>query len=177
MDTGCRLALLHEAALNLNKGKSFDIIYIVKLEFLAIKAEHLEEVLGIERLSFPEPWTRGMFEREISLPISHFFVANLEKKIVGYSGYWQVEDEAHLINLAVHPDFRCRGLGRQILNYLCEMAVKQGLRKILLEVRESNSAARKLYESCGFLTNGLRLKYYQDENAVLMVKNTSTGEI
>lgn len=126
--------------------------------------------MEIEQVSFPQPWTRSMFEREISLPISHFYVGKIDGKVVSYGGYWQVEDEAHLINLAVHPEFRGKGFGRQILCYLTDQIAGRGVVKILLEVRKSNHDARRLYAAAGFATVGLRPKYYQNEDAILMEK-------
>jgi ribosomal-protein-alanine N-acetyltransferase len=116
-----------------------------------------------------------MFERELSLSLSHFFVAVADNKIIGYGGYWQVEDEAHLINLAVHSDYRSHGIGRQVLQYLIQQAARQGLGKILLEVRESNQPARALYGSMGFRITGMRPKYYVTENAVLMEKDIAAN--
>ncbi|MHB9154115.1 MAG: ribosomal protein S18-alanine N-acetyltransferase [Endomicrobiales bacterium] len=149
---------------------------MVKLEFIRLQVEHLSEVMEIEKLSFPQPWARAMFEREVSLPISHFFVAKAGDRIAGYGGYWHIEDEAHLINLAVRPELRGKGLGRQILNYLIEAMSSRGIVRILLEVRASNHDALKLYGSSGFASIGLRPKYYVNEDAVLMEKLLGTRE-
>lgn len=142
----------------------------MQLKYFPLKIEHLDRVLEIEQQSFPQPWTRGMFERETSLPISHFFVAMDNERIIGYGGYWQVDSEAHLINLAVHPEVRSQGIGRQILNYLVAHMERQKTVKILLEVRQSNHPARKLYESFGFTVVGTRKNYYTTEDAILMEK-------
>jgi len=140
-------------------------IQIYKLDF-----EHLDEVMTIERLSFPQPWTRGMFEREIGLPISRFFVSKQCNRVVGYAGYWFVSDAADIVNLAVHPDFRQMGVGRALLDHLQKKMKNQGVKKAQLEVRVSNAAAQKLYAAQGFKANGLRKNYYADEDAVLMEK-------
>lgn len=142
----------------------------MELELERLKPEHLPAVLEIEQVSFPGPWTKAMFEREISLPISHFYVGKLENKIVSYGGYWQIEDEAHLINLAVHPEYRGKGLGRRFLRFLTGEIENRGLAKVLLEVRKSNHEAQRLYAAEGFSTVGLRPKYYQNEDAILMEK-------
>jgi ribosomal-protein-alanine N-acetyltransferase len=143
--------------------------------FFPLKIEHLNEVLEIEGKSFPQPWTRGMFEREISLPISHFFVAQVDGHIAGYGGYWQIESEAHLINLAVHPAHRSRGIGRQILNYLVNSMSRQNICRILLEVRRSNGPAQQLYASLGFSVTGQRRNYYTTEDAILMEKTVEAS--
>jgi ribosomal-protein-alanine N-acetyltransferase len=131
---------------------------------------HLDEVMSIESVSFPQPWTRGMFEREIGLPISRFFVSMQGNRVVGYAGYWFVSDTADIVNLAVHPDFRHKGIGRALLDHLQKKMKNHGVKRAQLEVRVSNIAAQKLYGSLGFRANGLRKNYYADEDAVLMEK-------
>ena len=143
----------------------------LELAFLPLKEEHLDGILEIENQSFPKPWTRGMFEREISLPISNFYAVLFAGALIGYGGFWRVEDEAHLINLAVHPKYRSKGCGRKILEFLTRTMAGQGLKRILLEVSKNNAKAIELYKSCGFETVGLREKYYNNnEDAVLMEK-------
>jgi ribosomal-protein-alanine N-acetyltransferase len=143
----------------------------MELKYLPLQIEHLDAILEIENQSFSKPWSRGMFEREISLPISNFYTVFLDEAIIGYAGFWRVEDEAHLINIAVHPKFRTKGYGRKVLDFLTALMVKQGLKKILLEVRENNHMALGLYGSCGFRAVGLRQKYYENsDSAVLMEK-------
>jgi [ribosomal protein S18]-alanine N-acetyltransferase len=140
------------------------------IQIYKLGTEHLDDVMEIERLSFPQPWTRGMFEREICLPISRFFVAMRGNKVVGYAGFWFVTDEAHIVNLAVHPGLRKQGIGRLLLDHIEKKMKLQNLKKALLEVRVGNTAARKLYELRGYKANGLRKDYYVDEDAVLMEK-------
>jgi len=159
--------------MRLNDGKYYSIINKVelKLKYLPLQEEHLDRIIEIENLSYSQPWSKGLFERELSLPISNFFVAYLAETMVGYGCFWRVEDEAHLINIAVHPKYRSKGVGRNMLDFLTEEMQKQGLKKILLEVRKNNQSAIGLYGSCGFKTVGLREKYYNNtEDAVLMEK-------
>ncbi|MCB4791115.1 MAG: ribosomal protein S18-alanine N-acetyltransferase [Elusimicrobia bacterium] len=143
----------------------------LNLEFLPLKREYISEILEIEKVSFPEPWTREMFERELSLPLSRFFVLKFENKIAGYAAGWLILDEAHITNIAVHPDYRNKGLGSKALEFLVEDMCIKGARKALLEVRESNTVAQKLYKSAGFKAVGFREKYYRNEGAILMEKN------
>lgn len=143
----------------------------VELKFRELDKECIERVLEIERLSFPNPWNLGMFEREIALSISSFFVALLDDEVVGYGGYWRVEDEAHITNIAIDPKFRNRGFGKRILKYLLEDMKRLDISKVLLEVRESNVSARKLYEKYDFKVTGIRPRYYVNESAMLMERN------
>ena len=112
-----------------------------------------------------------MFDRETRLAISHFFIARLGDEMAGYGGFWDIAGEAHIVNIAVHPSFRRRGVARAILAHLTALAGEQGADKLLLEVRASNDAALGLYGSSGFTRTGTRPKYYGTEDAVLMEKH------
>ncbi len=142
----------------------------MELDFSLLAPEHIEAVSAIEQLSFPSPWTRTLFEREISVPISHFFIAKNNDAVVGYGGYWLVAGEASIVNLAVHPDHRGRGFGRKILLFLIDDARASSAGSVFLEVRKGNRAAQCLYASCGFEASGVRAKYYGEEDAVVMKK-------
>lgn len=143
--------------------------------FLPLAVEHLDDVVSIEEQSFPAPWTRALFEREITVPISHFFIVKDNETVIGYGGYWLVADEASIVNLAVHPMRRGAGVGRGIIQFLIEDARKRGARSLFLEVRKGNVAAQRLYASCGFEPAGTRSRYYGDEDAVVMVKKFDGG--
>ncbi len=111
-----------------------------------------------------------MFEREITLAVSHFYSVLCDEKVVGYGGFWQVGDEGHILSIAVDAGYRARGIGRRALQYLCEEMRRRGVGTALLEVRSRNAAARSLYRSEGFMENGIRRRYYTDDDAVLMEK-------
>jgi len=141
------------------------------IKILPLTKEHLSDILEIEKTSFPVPWTREMFEREIGLAISRFFVAMSGERLVAYGGYWAIDCEAHLVNIAVHPSERSKGLGKEFLSFLIKDSAGRKLSRMLLEVRKSNSAAQSLYRRFGFEVSGIRPKYYGDEDAVLMHKD------
>jgi [ribosomal protein S18]-alanine N-acetyltransferase len=144
----------------------------VDIKYERLKEEDLDAVLKVEQASFPIPWTRSMFEQELHIPTSHFFVAKVQpsKEIVGYAGYWQVVDELHLINIAIRPEFRRQGLGKHLLFYILCDGKRLGLKRATLEVRASNLAAQRLYEQSGFKNIACRKNYYADnlEDAVIM---------
>ncbi len=142
----------------------------MELIFQELSRKDLESVLEIEKLSFSEPWNRGMFEREVGAAHSNFFVARAGEKIVGYGGFWKTGDEGDIINLAIHPDLRSRGLGRKLLEFLLNRAKKSGIKRLVLEVRSRNANAQKLYASFGFSPIAVRLKYYSDDDAIIMEK-------
>lgn len=136
----------------------------------------LDEVLSIERASFPSAWSRASYLRELRSPSSHYFVARLEGSIIAYAGMWTVPGEAHISTLAVRPDHRGRGLGRRLLSHLIEIARRHDVAKITLEVRQANHIARSLYRKFGFEETGILPRYYGDtgETGVVMCKTLRT---
>jgi ribosomal-protein-alanine N-acetyltransferase len=136
-----------------------------EISFSALKEGDLEEVLAIEQVCFPTPWTKRMFEEDtVKGNTSVFIVAKLRDTIIGYGGFWLVLNEAHLGNLAVHPQFRHQGIGSGILKKLIELARLKKATLMTLEVRETNEIARALYEKMGFRMVAIRKGYYQDTN-------------
>ena len=134
----------------------------------------IDRVLEVEKLSFPAPWSRNTFELELHDNLfAHYFVAVQDESIVGYAGMWMILDEAHVTNIAVHPDFRGLNFGKRLIRELIVQAFKLGANRITLEVRISNSLARKLYKDLGFYEAGIRKGYYSDNNedAVVMWKD------
>ncbi|MBP7766105.1 MAG: ribosomal protein S18-alanine N-acetyltransferase [Syntrophaceae bacterium] len=134
----------------------------------------LPEILTIERLSFPSPWTEGMFLDELRVPQAQNWVVKIEfggKALIGaYIIFWLVADEAHLHNLAVRKEFRRQGLANHLLQLMKQTAAQMGITKRTLEVRASNRQAIALYRKCGFVVKGRRPKYYTDtkEDALIM---------
>lgn len=111
-----------------------------------------------------------MFCQELKHRVSSFFVAEIEGKIVGYGGFWLIFGEAHIVNLAVHPEFRGRRIGSEILTHLIHRIRKMGIVRIVLEVRDSNRPAKNLYKKFGFIPLETRKRYYDDtkEDAIVM---------
>jgi len=139
-----------------------------------MRERDLEEVLAIEKASFQTPWTRGMFLSELKAnPYSYPVIARFpeEAEIVGYACFWTLFEELHLMNLAVHPDHRRRGIGEDLARWVLNTGQEKGARIALLEVRVSNDPARRLYEKIGFKKIAVRPGYYQDpkEDALLMM--------
>jgi [ribosomal protein S18]-alanine N-acetyltransferase len=131
----------------------------------------LPEVLVIERASFSMPWSRGAFLYELEQnQVARCWVARDDARIVGYLCLWEVADELHVTNVAVHPEARRRGIARALLDSVFARARVAGTRIVLLEVRPSNTEAIPLYESFGFRVVGRRRGYYYDtgEDALVM---------
>jgi ribosomal-protein-alanine N-acetyltransferase len=131
---------------------------------------HLADILNIERVSFPSPWGRESFEHEMRNPVSRFWGILSDNGLVAYICFWVAAGEIHLMNIAVHPEMRKRGLGRALMEKLIQTGFEEGVRKIWLEVRPSNEAARRLYSGMGFTEVGQRRRYYTDtgEDAIVM---------
>ena len=131
----------------------------------------LERILAIEKACFEQPWSLTSFKRELSLPFSRIAVAvgGSEGQIRGYLCRWMVVDELHVLNVAVHPDFRRRGVAAGLLADSLGEAKAKNIEVATLEVRRSNLAARGLYRKFGFEERRLRRNYYgPGEDAFIM---------
>ena len=132
----------------------------------------IDGVMAIEAVSFPSPWSAGMFRDEIGRDFSDALVAAEEpgSGILGYAVCWTVAGESHLLNIAVRPDERCRGVGAALLRECIRRCAAAGARRIHLEVRPGNEPALRLYGRHGFVFRGIRKGYYTDtmEDAVLL---------
>lgn len=144
----------------------------VKIRFM--QKEDIEEVERIEKLSFPSPWSSQLFSLELrKKDFAYYWVLEVNKTLAGYAGYWKIQDEAHLVTLAIHPFYRRRGLGKTLLTHILRDALKRGIKKVTLEVRKSNYPAQRLYEKLGFKKIAIRAHYYHDtgEDAIIYWKN------
>jgi ribosomal-protein-alanine N-acetyltransferase len=133
---------------------------------------HVDAVAEIDRLSNGAPWSVDSFRRELSNTQAHYYVATDGTMVVGFAGFWTLVDEAHVTTIAVHPEGRGKGIGKALMAQLLADSASLGMSCATLEVRVSNEAAIKLYESLGFQNSGVRKNYYPDnrEDAVIMWK-------
>jgi len=151
-------------------------------------------VAALEQITFTMPWSIHAFEYEVrNNPMAHFFVirpgpqmlpeqrlhtaespswnrGSSPRTILGYGGLWLIVDEGHICTLAVHPNWRGRGLGELLLHTMIEQAMQLDAVVATLEVRASNHVAQSLYDKYGFVRVGLRKGYYADnhEDALIM---------
>ncbi len=130
--------------------------------------------MAIETVSFPSPWTPAMFRDEIGREFSDAIVAvaGPGDSIIGYAVCWTVAGEAHLLNIAVDPGARCRGVGAGLLEECIRRSAAAGARQMHLEVRPATGPALRLYGRHGFTFRGIRKGYYTDtrEDAVLLAR-------
>lgn len=153
---------------------------MMDLSIREMKMEDINQILVIEEEAFTVPWSRSAFESEVSHNfLAAYLVAEAEGEILGYGGMWFILDEAHITNVAVKSGFRGRGVGMAIVKALVEKAAERKIGKLTLEVREGNSAAIRLYEKMGFVTEGRRPGYYRDnhEAALIMWKRDRKPDI
>lgn len=140
-----------------------------------MKKEDVEQVLSIEQASFSQPWSRNLFLSEFRSPgVSTLLVAlagdSSQRRVAGYIVYWNVQDEMHILNLAVAQEFRRRNIARRLVLAAIRRAYQKGAKRVFLEVRVSNAPAQKLYSSLGFTGSFIRRGYYDApvEDAVIM---------
>ncbi len=143
------------------------------IRIVPLTREHLDEVLVVERASFTDPWTRGMFESELDVAARGYARAAMRAdRLVGYLFAVVIPDEAHIGNLAVHPGARGQGIALWLLEELVRDGRRSGVRRLTLEVRESNMPARNFYYKNDFIDIAIRKNYYRSpvEDAIVMYR-------
>jgi [ribosomal protein S18]-alanine N-acetyltransferase len=131
----------------------------------------IKPMAEMDLLCFTAPWSEASFKKEIKENhMAFYIVAELDGRMAGYAGLWCIVDEGHITNVAVHPDFRRRGIGEALVSVLLQHTVENGILSHTLEVRASNNPAISLYKKFGFEPAGLRKNYYEDngEDAIIM---------
>ncbi|WP_048600890.1 ribosomal protein S18-alanine N-acetyltransferase [Rubeoparvulum massiliense] len=139
-----------------------------------MQVEDIDAVHQVETLSFTTPWSKEAFYQELTgNPLAFYTVITVDDQVVGYGGMWVIIDEAHVTNIAIHPDFRGKKLGYHLLVQMMAYAYMRGARRMTLEVRLSNQIAQRLYTKMGFESYGVRKHYYEDngEDALIMWAN------
>lgn len=137
-----------------------------------MKVEDIEQVMTVEHATFDVPWNKETFMNEVNgeNPYAHYLVIEQDGKVFGYCGLWLIIDEAHVTNIAIHPDYRGNKYGEQLFRRSFEEAIEMGAIQLSLEVRVSNTAAQHLYRKFGLVPGGVRKNYYTDngEDALVM---------
>lgn len=143
------------------------------IELSSMTIEDVDGVCEVENLSFKTPWSKESFITELGNDMARYIVAKLDDRVIGYGGMWFVIDEAHVTNIAVHPDFRGRKIGDKLVASMIDNAKKENIEKMTLEVRPSNTEARNLYKKYDFKDCGIRKGYYSDsgEDGIIMWKD------
>lgn len=134
--------------------------------------QDLLEVADLERRSFSAPWSLESLKQSLERPEYLFLVAKEKGKVVGYGGLVRVLDEGDITNIVVDKAYRGQGFGKLLTETLVSEGKKLGMREFTLEVRVSNAAAIHIYESVGFVCEGVRKHFYERpaEDALIMWK-------
>lgn len=143
-------------------------------EIRPMKLADLRSIVSIEETSFPRPWSLNAFITQLARDDSICLVAEADEKVVGYIIATQYVEVWHLLDLAVHEEFRRQYIATDLLETLLELCGREPHRGYTLEVRKSNRGAIKMYESFGFICTGIRKGYYRDnsEDALIMWKDS-----
>lgn len=144
----------------------------MNLNILPMDRTHLSEIAALEVQCFSQPWSRELIAEELKNKLAVYFTALDERgDVLGYAGMHVVLDEGYITNIACSPSVRQQGIASALLAELIGVGHARKLQFLTLEVRESNFAARQLYEKFGFMRVGLRRDYYAEpvEDAVLML--------
>ena len=152
-----------------------------RLEIRRMRPDDLEDVMVIERAAFRHPWSPELFRRELEHDWSTILVAiepltsasgKGSERIIAFLIYWLVHDEVHILNVAVAPEHRRKGIARMLMAETERRAYQAGAALMTLEVRRSNQSALDLYREFDYRAVGVRPNYYVDEgeDAIVMVK-------
>jgi len=150
----------------------------IEIVICPMTAADLDKVLEIEFASFPRPWNRDHFLDELKSPHAFPLTAfDRDGTVIGFICPMQILDEGHILDVAVHPDFRGTGVGRMLVEKVLRECRERGAEFVSLEVRLSNRSAISLYTMLGFVESGRRRNYYENgEDALLMEYIFSNGK-
>ena len=142
------------------------------IELKVMTDAHVAQVAELEKLCFSDPWSENSVASELKNPLSLWLVALDGATVAGYIGSQSVEGEADMMNVAVHPDYRRKGIARELVTGLVAALADKGVHSLALEVRVSNAPAIALYEQLGFQQVGRRPNYYRNpkEDALILRK-------
>ena len=134
--------------------------------------DHVAAVAALEKLCFSDPWSESSVAYELTNPLSLWLVAVKDGEVAGYIGSQSVPPESDVMNIAVHPGHRRRGIGEALVAELVRQLQRSGNTSLTLEVRASNESAIALYHKLGFCQVGRRPNYYRNprEDALILRK-------
>lgn len=136
---------------------------------------HVPQIAELEKLCFNDPWSQNSIASEVNNKLSLWLVAVENEQVVGYVGSQTVLGETDMMNIAVHPEYRKKGIATALITQLISTLAQQGSHSLMLEVRASNDPAISVYKSLGFVEVGRRRNYYRNprEDALILRKEWS----
>ena len=138
------------------------------VDFRSMTHADIPRVLELERATYPQPWSEGIFFDELGRSDRVYVIAERNGAMVGFGGLMLVEGDAHVTTLAVKTEVRKGGLGTRLMLQLIAAGQERGAKNLTLEVRATNEGARRLYNRFGMVAVGVRKHYYRDDDAVIM---------
>jgi ribosomal-protein-alanine N-acetyltransferase len=146
-------------------------------EFKKLGVQDVDALLELERICFSHPWNEKQYAAGLKLGAFHVFGLIGPEGLAAYVSFTVAADETEILNIAVRPELRRRGLAARLLRIVLGIAAGMGARRAFLDVRENNVAARALYRGFGFEQVGTRPKYYPDtgEDALTMALDLPRG--
>ena len=144
----------------------------MEVQIVKMSADDVDRVVEIEQECFSMPWTKQGFLEALKQKKSFYYVAKIGTQIVGHCGAYGVCGEGDINQVAVINAYRRQGIARRLVSTMIEEMEKNGFLEITLEVRAGNNSAIALYESLGFVQEGIRKKFYEKptEDAIIMWK-------
>lgn len=140
-----------------------------------LERSDLHYAAELDRRAFEDGWSEKMFSAELEKDFAYYFAAEDGGGLLGFAGVWCVYETADVARIAVEPSARRRGIGEALMRALIEKAGEKGCCRMMLEVDETNSAARSMYRKLGFTEIDLRKNYYGEHSAVIMELNLIEG--
>ncbi|GGA76269.1 ribosomal protein S18-alanine N-acetyltransferase [Ornithinibacillus halotolerans] len=147
---------------------------MAELTIRKMELDDIPQVMFVELASFTSPWTEKVFHQELmDNNYAHYYIMELDKKIIGYVGMWVVYEDSQITNIAILPGYRGQKLGEKLFRFAIQKAMSLGAMRLSLEVRVTNIVAQKMYRKFGLVPGGIRKNYYTDnqEDAVVMWVN------
>jgi ribosomal-protein-alanine N-acetyltransferase len=139
------------------------------------RTNDIDSVFKIESEQFPYPWKKSLLHAELSNSISSFYLTRLPEsdEVIGYIIFWLLGDTLEIHKIAVKEEFKRKGVGSMMINFTQKIALDRDIKKMFLEVRESNKTAAHFYDQLGFKKMTCRKNYYQNppEDAIIYIKS------
>lgn len=144
----------------------------MNLSIVQMNSEHIDDIEKLEKECFSHPWSRNDIAAQLENKNAHFLTAEVDGKVAGYIGIYELYESCEIANLAVTSDMRRKGIACELLKSAVSGAISRGRDFITLEVRESNTPAILLYTKLGFENAGRRKNFYTSpsEDAIIMTK-------
>ncbi len=143
---------------------------IKDIQYRKMVQADIPSVVKIEEEAFATPWTKEVFEHEMTgNDYAHYAVAVHEGEVIGHCGMWIVVDECHITNVAVRMHMRGNGIGEGLMREAIALCKEMHVRLMTLEVRMTNNTAKSLYRKLGFQDGGIRKNYYSDDHEDALV--------